>query len=65
MAAVIFVLAGTGFLALAAVAVFVFIVVSIHRTPRVPLAKIRGKRVGSAARRVLAGVGTGSREDSE
>jgi len=52
----IFILAGTGFLACAAFAVFAFLVISIHRTPRVPMSETPGKRPGAFARCVLSGV---------
>jgi hypothetical protein len=54
----IFILAGTGFLAGAALAVFALIVISIHRTPRVPMSETSGKRPGAFARRVITGVRT-------
>lgn len=59
----LFILAGTAFLAITAFAVFVFIVVSIHRTQRVPLAETRGKHSGSFARCLLVGIE--GKEDGE
>ena len=51
----LFILAGTAFLAFAALTVLALIVISLHRTDRVPLAEIHGRRSGALARHVLAG----------
>lgn len=60
----LFVLAGTSFLAVSALAVFAVLVVSIRRAERVPLSESRQKRVGIIAGRVLIGFCTGE-EDAE
>lgn len=52
----VLILAGTGFLAFAGLAVFAFLVISIHRTPRVPMSQTPGRRHGAFARCVLTGV---------
>lgn len=65
MTAVFLVLAGTAFLAVAAFAVFVLLVLSIHRTARVPLSEARGMRHGSMARRVLAGIRVEGKDGDE
>lgn len=59
------ILAVTAFLACIAFAAFVFLIVSIHRTPRVPMSETPGERTGSFARRVLSGVGIQTKEDGE
>lgn len=61
MITVLIVLAGTGFLAVLVSVAFVLLVVSIHRTPRVPLSEARGKRSGALARCVITG-GSGQGE---
>jgi hypothetical protein len=65
MITVLLILAGTAFLAVLVFAVFVLLVVSIHRTPRVPMSEVRGRRAGAFARCVITGVSAGSKEDGE
>lgn len=61
----ILILAGTAFLACLAFAGFVFLIVSMHRTPRVPMSETPGKRPGSFARHVITGVRTENKKDCE
>lgn len=61
----LFVLAGTAFLAILVLIVFVVLVVSIHRAARVPLSETRGKRSGTIARRVLTGFRIDGEEGTE
>jgi hypothetical protein len=61
----LFILAGTAFLACAAFAVFAFLVISIHRTPRVPMSQTPGNRPGTFARCMLTGVRAGAKDDNE
>lgn len=53
--AALFILAGTACLACAAFAVFALLVISIHRTPRVPMSETLGNRPGTFARCMLIG----------
>jgi hypothetical protein len=62
MTAVLLILAGTVFLSILAFAVFAVLVVSIRRTPRVPMSETRGKRAGAVARCVIGGVRTDGEE---
>lgn len=64
-ALLILVLAGTALLACLAFGAFVFLIVSLHRTPRVPMSETPGKRPGSFARCVITGVRTKAKEDGE
>jgi hypothetical protein len=65
MSDTILILAGTGFLAAAALTVFAFTVISIHRTPRVPMSETAGKRPGAFARCVIGGVRTDAKDGDE
>jgi hypothetical protein len=65
MITVLLVLAGTAFLAVLVFAVFVLLVISIHRTPRVPMSEARGRRAGAFARCVITGVSGESEGDGE
>jgi hypothetical protein len=65
MTAALFILAASAFLAFLALGAFAFLIVSIHRTPRVPMSETRGKRTGAFARCVIAGVRTESKEGDE
>jgi hypothetical protein len=49
------VLVGTASLAVLALGIFLVLVVSLWRTPHVPLSEIQGKREGVMARRVMYG----------
>jgi hypothetical protein len=62
---VLFILAGTAFLAVFALTVFTVLVVSIRRAERAPLSEIQGKQAGITARRVLTGFRFDSEEDAE
>ena len=61
----ILILAGTAFLASVAFAAFTVVVVSIRRNERARLSETKGQRAGTIARRVLAGISTGSEEDNK
>jgi hypothetical protein len=45
--------------------VFILFVISLRRTPRVPLSQVQDERAGSLSRRVLTGSRPGSREISQ
>jgi hypothetical protein len=53
------------FLSGAAFGIFILFVISMHRTPRVPLSQVQAERAGGIARRVLTGSRPGSREISQ
>ena len=53
------------FLSGAAFGVFILLVISMRRTPRVPLSQVQGERAGGISRRVLTGSRPGSREISQ
>ena len=53
------------FLSGAAFGVFILLVISLRRTPRVPLSQVHEERAGGIARRVLTGSRPGSREISQ
>ncbi len=42
-----------------------FIIISMRRTPRVPLSQVQEERAGGISRRVLTGSRSGSREISQ
>ena len=49
-------LSGVGF------GIFILLVISMRRTPRVPLSQVQDERAGGLSRRVLTGSRPGSRE---
>ena len=53
------------FLSGAAFGVFILLVISLRRTPRVPLSQVQGEHAGGISRRVLTGSRPGSREISQ
>jgi hypothetical protein len=53
------------FLSGVAFGVFILFVISLRRTPRVPLSQVQDERAGSLSRRVLTGSRPGSREISQ
>jgi hypothetical protein len=65
MTAALFILAVSVFLSFLAFGAFALLIVSIHRTPRVPMSETQGKRAGAFARCVIAGVRTESKEGDE
>ena len=53
------------FLAGVASGIFILFLISMRRTPRVPLSQVQDERAGSISRRVLTGSRSGSREISQ
>jgi hypothetical protein len=53
------------FLSGVAFGVFVLFIISMRRTPRVPLSQVQDERAGGISRRVLTGSRPGSREISQ
>jgi len=53
------------FLSGAAFGIFILLVISLRRTPRMPLSQVREERAGGISRRVLTGSRPGSREISQ
>ena len=53
------------FLSGAAFGAFILLVISLRRTPRVPLSQVGEERAGGISRRVLTGSRPGSREISQ
>lgn len=45
--------------------IFVLFIISMRRTPRVPLSQVQEERAGGISRRVLTGSRSGSREISQ
>ncbi len=50
------------FLAGVASGIFILFLISMRRTPRVPLSQVQDERAGSISRRVLTGSRSGGRE---
>jgi hypothetical protein len=53
------------FLSGVAFGIFVLFIISMRRTPRVPLSQVQQERAGGISRRVLTGSQSGSREISQ
>lgn len=53
------------FLAGVAFGIFILFLISMRRTPRVPLSQVQDERAGSISRRVLTGSRSGGREISQ
>ena len=53
------------FLSGVAFGIFVLFIISMRRTPRVPLSQVQEERAGGISRRVLTGSRSGSREISQ
>jgi hypothetical protein len=53
------------FLSGVASGIFILFVISLRRTPRVPLSQVQDERAGGISRRVLTGSRAGSREISQ
>ena len=53
------------FLSGVAFGIFILLLISMRRTPRVPLSQVQDERAGSISRRVLTGSRSGGREISQ